>query len=846
MRPHPHALLAVSLSLLAACNGGGVGCAGLAPTPGGYQGPRADDPLSVRISPAGVTTLNQAWPELLALIAPGQTLSVPVPCQKQNVVVGNITVGDQGSAGCTDPSCGQLDGQCDARDIPTTIPITFTGLQFAPAGPNKMKATITMKVATGKLYAATAGNSLLCSWGSKPIRCGIDFDSARVAPDENTFIADLELYADPDFSQRLNLRLQSVEGLRVCGMGGALPPPACTDGADMELTSEPGGCCPTSNANLFKDLILQLLSGRLEDLLRENLDKALCAPCTTNADCPVEEDGGTSTCDMAEGTCLHAATGRCPPLLAGLEGRLDLSTLLPGGSAGPTPADLSLVLGRAVTADMGLTIGSRGGAAAAAQSPCAPVLPAPPSPSLPPVDFDASVPDGGYHLGISLTKGWMDQVGHALHQSGALCLAVSSADLPQLSTGALRAVLPSVGLFSGPADAPAQLVMRPQTAPTFRIGAGTFKPSGELDDPLITLEMKDLALDFYGLVDDRMVRFFTAVVDLRLPFSLQEDGCGKVLPVLGTLEQAVLNTRFINSEMLAEDPEVLQDLVPALLGAAQPSIAAALTAFTLPPLGSFTLSLAHARGLTPSTSPGTYERIALFSNLVPTSSCPSPAPVLLPRAALVRPSLPPGASSLPWPRARVTLPATSRGTRWAWRLDGGPWSPWLVTSEVLDVTTPALLLQGHHVMEVRSRSEGGVATQGSVLPLVVDLLPPSVSLRRSGSELLTDAWDDVSSSSSLRFRYRLGEAGSWSPHGPARAVPISEWAAAGVLKVEAMDEAGLSATATLRAPQVQLRPGTDDGAGTSASPLPGGCTAAPHRTLLPLVLLAFCALRRRR
>jgi hypothetical protein len=800
----------------------------------------------VRISADGVTTLNQAWPELLALIAPGQTLTVPVPCQKQNVVVGNITVGDQGSAGCTDPSCGQLDGQCDARDVPTTIPVTFTGLQLAPAAPNKLAATLTMKVATGKLYAATAGNSLLCSWGSKPIRCGIDFDSARAAPDENTLVAHLELYADPDFSQRLNLRLQSVDGLRVCGMGGALPPPACTDGADLDLTSEPGGCCPTSNANLFKDLILQLLSGRLEDLLRENVDKALCAPCTTDADCPVEEDGGTSTCDTSEGTCLHAATGRCPPLVAGLEGRLDISTLLPGGSAGPTPADLSLVLGRSVTAAPGFTLGSRGGAVAAAPSPCAPLLPAPPVPSLPAVDFDGSSPDGGYHLGISLTKGWMDQVGHALHQSGALCLAVSSADLSQLSTGALRAVLPSVGLFSGPADAPAQLVMRPQNAPTFRLGAGTFKASGELDDPLITLEMKDLALDFYGLVDDRMVRFFTAVVDLRLPFSLQEDGCGKVLPVLGTLEQAVQNTRFINSEMLAEDPSVLKDLVPALLGAAQPSIATALQPFTLPPLGSFTVSLAEARGLTPSAAPGTYERIALFSKLVPTSSCPSPAPVMLPRASLERPALPPGVSSSGWPRARVTLPVVPPGTRWAWRLDGGPWSPWLAAPEVLEVTSPALLLQGHHVLELRPRAEGGVAGQASALPLVVDLLPPAVSLRRSGGELLTEARDDVSPAPALRFRYRLGAEGPWSAPGAARGVPVSEWAAAGELTVEATDEAGLSATATLRAAQVQLRADANDAPDAPTSPGPGGCAAAPHRGLLPLVLLAFCALRRRR
>jgi hypothetical protein len=847
VRPSPRPLLvASSLLLLAACSGAGVGCPGLQPLPSGYQGPRQDDPLSVRVSQDGIQTLNQAWPQLLALVAPGQSMSFPVACTKQSFAgLASITLADQGSAGCTDPSCGALDGQCTAADLPASVPVTFTGLQLgtrpgAAGQPGTLQATLTLKISTGKLYASTRGGSLLCGWNmSTPIRCGIDFDGARAAPDENTVVASLELFSDPEFSQRLNVRMSSLEGLKVCGTSGSLPPPACTDGSDLELTDEPGGCCPSSNAALFKDLLLQSLSGLLEDKLREQVDALACAPCATNADCPVEEDGRTSTCNTSDGTCFNAAAGRCPPGSTGLEGRLDITQLVGAGT--PSPTDLSLVLGHGTRVDTGVTLGSRGGAAAAAQADCVPALPAPVPPALAAPDFEGAAPDGGFHVGLALTRGWLDQFGHALHQSGGLCLQVGSADVPQLTTGALRAVLPSLGLLAGPGDGPALVVLRPQSAPTFRLGAGTFTAAGQMQDPLITLTLPGLAVDVYGLIEDRQVRLFTATLDLVLPVSLQEDGCGQVLPVLGALDQAVRNPRFTNAEMLSEDPQALAALLPALISAAQPGLASALTAFTLPPLGTFSIALAEARGMTPSAAaPGSFERVALFSRLVPTADCPaSPTPASLRLESARRGSAREGAAG--WPSARIALGEAPAGTRWAWRLDGGPWSPWLLPEAgSLEVRHPGLLLQGAHRVELRSRPEGAGPSAPVAVALRTDLEPPRVRLERAGAVVTTRAQDSVAPAGALRFQYALG--GSWSTPGPARDFPLDEVERAGGLRVRAEDPAGWTAEATFRAARVEARADAEDG----AAPPPAGCAAVPPRLSLPGALLALFALRRRR
>jgi hypothetical protein len=136
-------------------------------------------------------------------------------------------------------------------------------------------------------------------------------------------------------------------------------------------------------------------------------------------------------------------------------------------------------------------------------------------------------------------------------------------------------------------------------------------------EPLLTLALQDLGLDFYALIADRQVRLFTLTADVSLPVGLRFDGCGQVVPVLGDLGTALSNVRAGDSELLAEDPAVLAALVPTLLAAARPALAGSLGAIALPAVAGFRLEGGDARGLGPIAGSAAYRHLAFFTRLAP-------------------------------------------------------------------------------------------------------------------------------------------------------------------------------------------------------------------------------------
>jgi len=87
---------------------------------GAYSGERLDTAASARLTADGFRFLNQNASVILDLFAPGGQLIVPVPCTIQSVpLLGSLTIADNGQPYCTQESCGQLDGRCDANDAST-------------------------------------------------------------------------------------------------------------------------------------------------------------------------------------------------------------------------------------------------------------------------------------------------------------------------------------------------------------------------------------------------------------------------------------------------------------------------------------------------------------------------------------------------------------------------------------------------------------------------------------------------------------------------------------------------------------------------------------------------------
>jgi hypothetical protein len=143
--------LALFMMVGLGCSGTGTGCSTLTPFPMGtrYSGPKTDNAINLRLSPAGINYLNTNWQTLVEAFAPGRQLAVPVACIQQNVsVVGDVVIADQGSAGCGAESCGQMDGRCTAADVPANVQIQLTGFSLTPRAPDLLDATSTPSRAT--------------------------------------------------------------------------------------------------------------------------------------------------------------------------------------------------------------------------------------------------------------------------------------------------------------------------------------------------------------------------------------------------------------------------------------------------------------------------------------------------------------------------------------------------------------------------------------------------------------------------------------------------------------------------------------------------------------------------
>ncbi|MFN7132563.1 MAG: hypothetical protein ACK4N5_10815, partial [Myxococcales bacterium] len=265
---------------------------------------------------------------------------------------------------------------------------------------------------------------------------------------------------------------------------------------------------------------------------------------------------------------------------------------------------------------------------------CVPDLPAPAPQSYPTPDLAAEGPTN-HHVGIGVSEYFLNQAMYETHRSGALCLSLGSKNFAALSTGLFKTFLPSLGTVAGTEtkDAPMMIAMRPLARPEVKIGEGTFDPVTKKPlKPLLTLSLKDFAIDFYALIEDRYARIFTLTADLSVPLSLivetsPSPGCTQtVAPALGDLKQLITNIKTTNSEILAEDPQALAQLIPAILGLAEPALANALTPFGVPDMNGFRIKINTLKGINPAVRPDEYNHLGAFASIGLAGQCASYAP----------------------------------------------------------------------------------------------------------------------------------------------------------------------------------------------------------------------------
>lgn len=809
-----------ALLLAIGCGGGGGGldCGGgcLASIPGGFPpDERADNAVTVKLSKEGLAVIGELASDLVVDMLGASGFDVPCSEMKQDIASiasASIFICDLNG----DEKCTSADASHPSRDSDDVCraKIAVEGLDVLPvqnaSGSVDVEVTIQLRVKTGKIPIKTQELPLInCTVG-----CSATFDTTIKPPEYLPVVAKLRLKIDPRHNDILTFDVPGIEDIT-----------QGIDSDELKIKKESNNCswlnwgCDALDFGLVKTLIFGQLQGMIADELAGAVEGFRCLACEsgTNA-CP-----SGATCES--GICYETVNSvkQCLPNPLGLEGRTNLGELLADFGGGDALLDVSLLAGgrnadgkqSTLVQTKGLVLGMLGGTRAVDQSVCVP----PSSFTMPPLpeamDFDAELgqtPAGGssvagYHMGIGLSSRFLDKTMHDLWQAGGLCLNLGTEHVDMISSALFGTFISSLGLLTQGQDVPMILAIRPFEAPRIKIGRGTVKPGpkGPIpDDALMTVEIPNLHIDFYALIEGRQARLFTLATDVALPLSLEFDAlAGTVTPVLGALDALLQNSRGINSEMLAEDPQALVAVIDSVIGLVQPMLGDALGPIALPEIQGFKLQVLDARGSVKKASGG-YEHLALFANLSPATSPYSArfdahakfVSLDIPTVEALR------AGAIP----SVVIDASGTGVQgrafagleYSWRVDNGFWRPW--TTDPRLVIAPAVLrLQGRHSVDVRVREQGIVESTGLTPARVsfdVDWDAPTVSLvlDRELGQVVTKARDRVTPEHELSYRYRVG-AQSWSASGGIQAFTLAELGEDPLLEVEVTDAMGLSSVA---------------------------------------------------
>jgi len=825
-----------------ACSGSCGGCACMQPIPGGYDGKKMDNAIVARVTQGGFDFVSSNYAQLLLQAGLANPMQVPVPCS-------SVSFGSDGHL------CDQnRNNACDPGEA-CTVNVDILNLALNPATPTAanqgtLNASARLRIDTGDMWmrtcAASAFGACLCR-----LTCAANFRSTRSGRQYEDLTAEVRFTIDARYGRLLAFDVAQLGGINNL------------EGGDLDLQSQ-GVCsalaCSVLDIGFIKSFVIdQYLVPALQDQVRSAIDDARCRACGGASDPPCP---GASTCQS--GLCRDSMG--CVPTMLGTEGRIDLSQVDLAGLPLSGGLDVYAAAGGAVSSQANghLTLGVLGGGepftgtapgpdggsvALRSPVPCVPPIAEPPDQGAPPPDWSAT--DAGYHVGLAVSSRYLKQVSWAAHQAGAMCLDVSTAQVGMITTGLFEAFLPSLGKLAtvDGKDAPMVIALRPKEPPRLSVGKGTFDPTTKQPiDPLLRLEWTDLKIDVYAMLDERFVRLFSLTTDVNLPLALVFEGCDQVTPAIGDVKQLLTNVRAADSEILAEDPQVLADLIPSLLSLAESSLAGGLGSQTLPAFGSFRLKVNEATGVTPVTSTATFEHLALFAELQ-VGSCPMPRPKATVTAKGLE--LPPARElvatgrGVPWPVAvlDVRAEAATGPTEWAFRVDDGLWSTFRPAQGELRVEHPALLLQGTHRIEVRTRlvDQPHAVSAPVAAEVTVDYQPPKLALRSDGAKgtLTAVARDLVTPPEKLKWFVQVGQ-GPRTDFQPLDALDLRAVEQAGGATIFVEDEAGHVAEASYRVPTTADHPDTPEAAGSRTF----GCSAAGGLELL--ALSAWLVGRRRR
>ena len=783
-----------TLSLVAfamACGGGGScgGCAscGIAPIPGGFPiSERIDNSAQVRLTDAGIAYIEDHISDLVATFLPGG-LDFPVPPTHTTTTFAGVSV--------------DID-VCQAGDC--MIHGVINGFELIPMAPKRLQARLKIILDSRNSAGARRGLPIKmrggCGFGPCLVNttCSADIDTRRGSR------PDVGIIADIDFNEETHPARMGYTRIDIAS--ATLDPAAGIEDADIDF----GGCSGFSGAiiNLLADTIkgqiVSQLAGQVDGLLQSAIGDQLC---TTQGEfgCPTGTFADPADPTDPSAVCRYTATAgsECVPTLLGTDGQGDLGAQALAGFSPGAHAPVQYLLasgGEGEAINNGMSLFMYGGFLSTSRdftsfpghNSCVPVIDPPALPTIPRVDtFRGNTAPGladSPHLGIGIAQSYLDQVGYGIFDSGMLCIGTGTSLNQLLSTGLFGLIAPSLNNLAFPESSAAlALNLRPQKPMSFDIGTAP-------GDPLITVHLPELQIDFYVWSSERYIRFMTYQADIDIPLNLVVMD-GMITPEIVSLTAS--NSSVTNSELLDEAPEDLAAAIQDILTMFADQLTSGVSGFALPDLMGIQIEVPE--GGIQGIADGGENFLSIFANL---NIAPAPAAF----TATVETDLqvtnltlrPEDMQLGHWGQGEppsVTLQLTGDGPigsdyEYSVRLDDGQWSAWS-TDAAPTLTSRYLLFQGRHTVEARARVVGAWHTADPTpaqTEIVVDVTAPTVHLDRQGGSVNLTA-NDLVSPNSLEYRIRNANA-AWSPWARlADAVVVDSPADSG-LEAEVRDESG--------------------------------------------------------
>ncbi len=821
------------LSMLTAC-GQSTGCGGCDEQGAAPPFPSKDkvhSAVQVRVTRGGVDFLEQNLEPLLAEALPENGLNICLPGDGGDII-GLVEWGY-----CQDEVCPEGGNGCNLN-----IAIGEVNLEARP--PDEIRASVTF----GDLSARIPIQA------SPVVDCALSINGAG-------------------FTVGLPLTLSTPEPTRELTFAIAGAPEYQLSDLEIGLSNDGGFlgflCSAIDgvlNFPFIGRLILDALQGLVDGLLVDQISAAFegftCRACDGDRACRVAEGAA-----CVEGVC-RMPDESCVPAPLGVEGLLDVGSLLSGFSPGlEAEVAYHAVPGSYVAVENGgISLGMISGAISE-RARCVPTKPQPEVYEPLRTDLlrgNIDVNENEYEVGIGVTE---EIVGHfmwAIFNAGTLCLEITTDAVEQLTAATLGIALPGLGALARNPAAPIGITMSPQQLPRVVIGSNTLIDDGEgnrvLDDPLLTVELDELWLDFHVFMDDRWVRIFSLHTDVSIPFGLAFDPDNGLIPILGDIAGGIGNIRTENGEVMRDNPALIAGLLPVILNAFVGDIASGLAEpIALPDIMGFTLDLqdGSVAGIENNTM------LAIFAGLRQTPTPEEMAMLRFPAdtaVEVVEVGIPPTeafaithADSWRAPYVQLSLDGWQPGydeapMEFSWKVDNSTWTPFSPATEIT-VRHPQFALQGKHTVQVRARRIDDYRTLDPTparVEVIIDSVAPSLTVEPMGARWRLVADDRVSGREGLRYAARWDD-GPWvALDGPEVALE----GAGESIEVRVTDEAGNTTETRIAVSQHALI-GRSDPSAEAVEGGCGGCSAGhgstPNVPLWALGgLLFIVGLRRRR